>query len=226
MINPSFLRRSKKDPAVMNANSIMLSIVFYLVFGILLVILKETAMRICAYALAALLILLGGYELFTYIGSPAIRKVTESRLAVSLICLLSGAMLAFSPDYLGTVLPVIWGLSLLFGAFLKIQYAFDQLSLKIKKWWMMLIFAAVSLAIGILALTSKTDMDDQKYLFIGIMLILEAVLDVVVFFLMNRALKKLAVFSDSVLVPEDKVAPVVPAVQQEVSDAEEAKTEK
>ena len=133
MINPSFLRRSKKDPAVMNANSIMLSIVFYLVFGILLVILKETAMRICAYALAALLILLGGYELFTYIGSPAIRKVTESRLAVSLICLLSGAMLAFSPDYLGTVLPVIWGLSLLFGAFLKIQYAFDQLSLKIKK---------------------------------------------------------------------------------------------
>ena len=89
-----------------------------------------------------------------------------------------------------------------------------------------LTFAAVSLAIGILALTSKTDMDDQKYLFIGIMLILEAVLDVVVFFLMNRALKKLAVFSDSVLVPEDKVAPVVPAVQQEVSDAEEAKTEK
>ena len=226
MIHPSFLRRSEKDPAAMNANSIMLSIIFYLVFGFVLIFLKDQAIVICGYVLACLLILFGGYEMFTYIGSPAIRKITESRLAVSLICLLAGGLLAFNPRILEMILPYAWGLSLLFGAFIKIEYAFDQLSLKINKWWIMLIFAAVSLAIGILALTSKADMDDQKYLFIGIMLILEAVLDVVVFFLMNRALKKLAVFSDSVLVPEDKVAPVVPAVQQEVSDAEEDKPEK
>ena len=90
-----------------------------------------------------------------------------------------------------------------------------------------MIFAAVSLAIGILALVEPDFLGDNKLMFIGIMLILEAILDIVVFFLMNRALKKLAVFSDSVLVPESGVAPVVPAVQEEVAEteAEEAKKE-
>ncbi len=227
MIHPSFLRRSEKDPAVMNANSLMLSIVFYLIFGFVLIFLKEKAIEICGYVLAAVLILFGGYELFTYISSPAIRKVTESRLAVALICLLAGGMLAFNPRFLEWALPVVWGMFVLFGAFVKIQYAFDQLSLKISKWWIMLIFAAVSLAIGILALVNRNvKMDDQKYLFIGIMLIVEAVLDIVVFFLKNHALKKLAVFSDSTLVPEDKVAPVVPAVQEEIAAEEEKEAEK
>ena len=223
MIHPSFLRRSDKDPAVMNANSLMLSIIFYLAFGLVLIFLKEQAIEICGYVLAGFLLIFGGYELFTYISSPAIRKVTESRLAVALISLLTGGMLAFNPGFLEKALPVVWGLFLLFGAFVKIQYAFDQMSLKINKWWIMLIFAAVSLTIGILALTNrKADLTDENYVFIGSMLIIEAVLDIVVFFLKNHALKKLAVFSDSTLVPEDKVAPVVPAVQAEI-DAEEEK---
>lgn len=223
MIHPSFLRRSEKDPAVMNANSLMLSIIFYLAFGFVLIFLKEQAIVICGYVLAGLLLVFGGYELFTYISSPAIRKVTESRLAIGLISLLSGGLLAFNPAFLEKALPVVWGLFLLFGAFVKIQYAFDQLSLKFNRWWIMLIFAAISLTIGILALTSRrnTDLTDENYVFIGCMLILEAVLDIVVFFLKNHALKKLAVFSDSTLVPEDKVAPMVPAVQEEVAAEEE-----
>ena len=226
MIHPSFLRRSDKDPAVMNANSLMLSIVFYLIFGFVLIFLKGQAIEICGYVLAALMALFGGYELFAYISSPAIRKVTESRLAFSLILLVAAGMLAFNPRYLEKALPVVWGLFLLFGAFVKIQYAFDQLSLKFPKWWIMMIFAAVSMAIGILTLVNRTiEMDDQKYQFIGIMLILEAALDIFVFFLKNHALKKLAVFSDSTLVPEDKVAPVVPAVRDEIAAEEEKEAE-
>lgn len=224
MIHPSFLRRSEKDPAMMNANSLMLAVVFYLAFGFVLIFMKEKAIIVCGYVLAALLLILGGFELFTYISSPAIRKVTESRLAVSLISLLTGALLAFNPGFLEKALPVVWGLFLLYGAFIKIQYAFDQLSLKIRKWWIMLIFAAVSLTIGILALTNRSaDLTDENYVFIGAMLIVEAVLDIVVFFLKTNALKKLAVFSDSTLVPEDKVAPVVPAVQEAASEEEKAR---
>jgi len=226
MIHPSFLRRSDKDPAAMNANSLMLSIIFYLAFGFVLIFLKDQAIEICGYVLAGLLLLFAGYQLFIYISSPAIRKVTESRLAYGLISLLTGGLLLFNPRYLETALPLVWGLFLLFGAFIKIQYAFDQLSLKVSRWWIMLIFAAISMVIGILTLTNRTvEMDQQKYIFIGIMLILEAVLDIVVFFLKNHALKRLAVFSDSTLVPEDKVAPLVPAVQDEVAVEEEKQSE-
>ena len=213
--------KDKKDPDALTARSMILPIIFCLVCGVLLILFGNLALRITAYVLAGVMLLCGVWSIIVYIRSTPVRRITESRLATGLILLVAGSLLAFNPNYLEDILPFIWGLALLFGAFLKIQYAFDEKSVNVSKWWIMLIFAAVSVTIGILALTSKAEMDDQKYMFIGIMLILEAVLDVVVFFLMNRALKKLAVFSDSVLVPEDKVAPVVPAVQQEVKNAEE-----
>ena len=65
MIHPSFLRRSDKDPAAMNANSLMLSIIFYLAFGFVLIFLKDQAIEICGYDLGGLLLLCAGFLLFT-----------------------------------------------------------------------------------------------------------------------------------------------------------------
>ena len=121
---------------------------------------------------------------------PVIRKITESRLAVGMILILAGALLAFNPYILKDLFPVVWGISLLFGGFLKIQYGFDQLTLKLRKWWIMLILAVFSLLIGTLALTRPAFLGEKQEIVIGIFLILEAVLDVVVFILINRALKK------------------------------------
>ena len=54
----------------------------------------------------------------------------------------------------------------------------------------MLIFASLSLAIGILALLRPDFMGDNKEFVIGLMLVFEAVLDMVVLILMSRALKR------------------------------------
>ena len=197
----SWFHPEKTDPEESNANSIMLSIIFYFIFGLLLMFLKDQAIQICAYALAALLILFGGYQVFAFISAPVTRKLTEPRLAIGLVSLLAGILLAFRPTALDQLFPVIWGLSLLFGGFIKIQYASVQYTLKMEKWWIMLIFALVSLLIGIAALTRPGFLGDNQDLIIGIMLILEAVLDVIVFFLMNRAKKKMAVYNGGMAIP-------------------------
>ena len=151
---------------------------------------KDTALMIAAYVLSAFLAICGIYQIFVYLHSPVMRKIVESRLASGLILLLSGTMLVFNPAFLQEIFPVIWGLSLLAGAFLKIQYAFDQLQLKIARWWIMLIFASLSLVIGILAMLRPDFLGENKEFVIGLMLIFEAVLDIVVLFMMNRAIKK------------------------------------
>lgn len=190
MFSPSFLKRSEKDPSRIRVSSLLIPIVFYLVFGVLLIMLKSQTLSIAAYVLAALMGIYGIYEIVSYLRSPVIRKITESRLAIGLIMLLAGALLAFNPGILEKLLPFVWGISLLFGGFLKIQYAFDQLTLKVRKWWIMLILAVFSLLIGTLALTRPAFLGDNKEIVIGIFLIAEAVMDVVVFILINRALKK------------------------------------
>ena len=180
--------RSKKDPDTLTARSMILPIAFCLVCGVLLILFGNLALRITAYVLAGVMILCGVWSIIAYMRSKPVQRITESRLATGLILLVAGSLLAFNPNYLEDFLPFIWGLALLFGGFLKIQYAFDEKSVDVKRWWIMLIFAAFSLIVGILSLLNL--LGENRNLVIGILLVLEAVLDITVFFLLRHALKK------------------------------------
>ena len=190
MKNLKLFSRSKKDPDTLTARSMILPILFCLVCGLLLIFLGNLALRITAYVLAGVMILCGVWSIIVYLRSDPVRRITESRLATGLILLVAGSLLAFNPNYLEDILPFIWGLALLFGGFLKIQYAFDEKSVQVKKWWIMLIFAAFSLIVGIIALLNPAFLGENRNLVIGILLVLEAILDITVFFLLRHALKK------------------------------------
>ena len=109
------------------------------------------------------------------------------------------------------------GLALLFGAFIKVQYAFGEKMLGIEKWWIMLIFAAFSLALGVISLSNPAFLGDSRSLIIGIMLIIEAIIDIVVFIMINNALKKNPP-ADAVL-PEAQQKAIDAAVQSAVAAA-------
>ena len=190
MKNLKLFSRSKKDPDTLTARSMILPILFCLVCGLLLIFFGNLALRITAYVLAGVMILCGIWSGIVYLRSDPVRRITESRLATGLILLVAGTLLAFNPNYLEDILPFIWGLALLFGSFLKIQYAFDEKSVQVKKWWIMLIFAAFSLIVGIIALLNPAFLGENRNLVIGILLVLEAILDITVCFLLRHALKK------------------------------------
>ena len=190
MANFKLFSRSKKDPDTLTARSMILPILLCLVCGLLLIFFGNLALRITAYVLAGVMILCGVWSGIVYLRSDPVRRITESRLATGLILLVAGTLLAFNPNYLEDILPFIWGLALLFGGFLKIQYAFDEKSVQVKKWWIMLLFAAFSLIVGIIALLNPAFLGENRNLVIGILLVLEAVLDITVFFLLRHALKK------------------------------------
>ncbi len=205
--------RSKKDPDTLTARSMILPIIFCLVCGVLLILFGNLALRITAYVLAGVMILCGIWSVIAYIRSGILRRITESRLATGLILLVAGTLLAFNPNYLEDFLPFIWGLALLFGAFLKIQYAFDEKTVGVKRWWIMLILAAFSLIIGILSLLNPAFLGESRNLVIGILLVVEAVLDITVFFLLRHALRK----PDSVpAAPVSEPAPETPAASETV----------
>ena len=130
-------------------------VLFYAVVGLLLILLKDLVTDVAAWALAAGLVVLGGWLLLRYFRSANQERLAGMDFAAGLILLLAGILLIISPSDMKEVFPKIWGLSLVFGGFLKIQYAFDEKSVGVNRWWIMLIFAAVSLAIGILALLNK-----------------------------------------------------------------------
>ena len=188
----SFFQRNPDNPEGMTARSMILPIIFCLVCGTLLILFRDLALRITAYVLAGAMILCGIWSVIAYIRSKPAQRIAGSRLASGLILLVAGALLAFNPDYLEALLPFIWGLALLFGGFLKIQYAFDEKSVGVRRWWIMLAFAAFSLLIGTLAFLRSSIFGDNQNTIIGIMMLAEAVLDLTTYFLISKGMKKQA----------------------------------
>ena len=190
MKNFSIFSKSEKHPGELDIWSAVLPIAFDLICGILLILLGNLALRVTSYALAGAMLISAAVQIAAHVRAKPLEKITQSRLAIGLALTVCGILLAFNPNYLDGFLPLVWGLALLFGAFLKIQYAFDEKALGIDKWWIMLILAAFSLVVGILSLVNPAFLGDSRNLVIGIMLIVEAVIDFTVYMIINKALKK------------------------------------
>ena len=102
-------------------------ILFYLVVGILLLWLEGSLLtRVASYILSALLFVCGALFLFRYLRSAPRERIAGKDLALGLVLLTAGFLLVLSPDDLKDVFPKIWGLSLIFGGFLKIQHLFPD----------------------------------------------------------------------------------------------------
>lgn len=168
-------------------SSILVPAVFCLVCGLLLTIAPNLAIRVTTYVIGFLLCAFGLWYIIRFLRTPVMERLGTNRLAIGLIALFAGCMLFIFPGELELLLPRIWGLALLCGAFLKVQYALDAKAVKRDKWWIMLIFAAVSLIIG--ALVLLVFQGAANYLVIGIMLLFEAAFDLFVWFTLRGALK-------------------------------------
>ncbi len=219
MTNFHFLKQSEKKPGELDTWSVILPFAFDLICGILLIALGNLALRVTSYALAGVMIISAIYMIIVYVRSKPLVKITELRLAGGLVLIVAGALLAFNPEYLENLLPFIWGIALLFGAFVKIQYAFDELALKIEKWWIMLILAAFSMVVGILTLANPAFLGENRNVIIGIMLIVEAIIDLVVFLLIRKALKNLAPAGATIPLSETSQKAAESAVQSAVAAA-------
>ena len=210
-LDPFSIRARLRNVNKMNLHFVLPLVLFYFVVGLLLILLNDLVTNVAAWALAVALVLVGGCLIWRYIRSGLEYRIEGVDLAVGLILALAGILLIISPADMKEVFPKIWGLSLIFGGFLKIQYAFDEKSVNIRRWWIMLVFAAVSLAIGVLALLNKAVFGDSQNLVIGIFLLCEAALDLVTYFLITRGLKKKAAPEPAPAAPGVPDVPDVPA---------------
>ena len=186
---PAAESTGKKEPV---GRPMLFPIFFCLISGLLLILLENLSVLITGYVLAALLICVGVWLIIEYFRSEPLVRIVEAKLAIGLILLVAGAMLAFRPESLKDLMPYAWGLALLFGGFLKIQYAFDRKALGADKWWILLILAAFSIVIGVISLLNPAFLGEKRELVIGILLTVEAVLDISVFLLLKRKIRKKA----------------------------------
>jgi len=168
-------------------------IVFYAVCGLLLLLWPNLALMIANYALAAVLCGVGLVMIIGYIRGEAMDGMMGFGLAKGLIALLVGLVLLMKSELLMTLLPFLWGVSMIAGGFGKFQMAFDMRRIGHSRWWLLLIGSLISFVLGILSVTQPAFVATAFTQFAGISLLAEAALDCASLLFIKREMKHLNV---------------------------------
>lgn len=164
-----------------NGSSIFLCL-FEVVVGILLLINPVSFTSGIIIAAGIALLCIGLTSIIKYFKADAEEAALSQSLLQGLVALLAGGFCAFNSHWFVVTFPVltiIYGIVILVTGLGKVQMAVDLLRAKRKKWFIAAISAVISIACGVVILNSPFSSTAILWVFTGISLIVEAVVDIV-----------------------------------------------
>ena len=125
--------------------------VLYLGLGIFLVLKPGTALNIVCYALGGVVLACAAVQLIRYFVVE--RGVFQSQLTLisGIVCLALGAFLLLRSDIVVSILPVVFGLFVIFDAIARVQNALDLRRCGYDSWKGFLLLPVLSVVLGVSA---------------------------------------------------------------------------
>ncbi|MEG0995450.1 MAG: DUF308 domain-containing protein [Clostridia bacterium] len=165
------------------------AIAFYAICGVLLLLLPNIALAVANYALAVILLIIGVVCIVNYFRLSILDAALGFGFAIGLVSACFGLLLCVQPNLLKMLLPFLWGVSMLVGGFGKVQMSIDLKRFKESAWWIPLAGSAVSFVLGVLAIFNSQQFAAATVQFIGVSLLVEAMLDGASLFVVRKKIK-------------------------------------
>lgn len=130
--------------------------------------------------------IIGVISLFRYFRENPETAAQESGLAKGLIFIVFGLFCAVKSEWFIITFPfltVLYGILALASGVSKVQWAVDMLRVKQKYWFIEIISAALTIICAVLILINPFNSTAILWIFIGVTMIVEAVVDVLAYFL-------------------------------------------
>ncbi len=164
-----------------NENGIMICL-FEIIVGILLLISPVSFTTIIIIIAGIVLLVAGIINIVKYFKTPALEAMMSQFLTRGLISLLIGGFCTFNSKWFITTFPVItiiYGIIILVTSINKIQLTIDLFRLKSRRWFLALISSIISLICAVVIINNPFASTVALWIFAGISLIIEGVLDAV-----------------------------------------------
>lgn len=164
-----------------------------IVLGVLLIIDPINLTKVFIVVFGVILLLAGALFTLFYFKTSALDAAFGSSLALGLTFLSVGVLFTFFSSFILTLFsafPIFLAVVLCFSGLLKFQWTIDSLRLGTGKWFLPLLDAALSILCAVLIFTNPFGTLLALLRFSGILLIVEAVLDILVLMLIRRALER------------------------------------
>ena len=157
-------------------NLILMS-VLYLGLGAFLLLVPGTALNVVCYALGAVVLACAVVQLVRYFAVE--RGVFQSQLTLvsGLVCLGLGAFLIIRSDIVVRILPIVFGLFVIFDSLGRIQNALELRRCQYSSWKGFLLLALLSIVLGVVMIVDPFGAMETLVMAIGIILIVEGTLN-------------------------------------------------
>ena len=147
--------------------------------GLLLLVIPDLETMVAQrIVLGALFGLTGAAKIFGYFSNDLYRLAFQFDLAIGIFCILLTLLTELMPEYAFGTLPIIFAVYVSLDGLLKIQIAVEARPFGIQLWWLILASAIVTALFGVLLIFRPSESQDLMMRFMGVALILDAVLNV------------------------------------------------
>lgn len=150
-----------------------------IVLGLVLVIAPNLARSVLFNVVGIGCILIGAVHVIRYCRLDARAAVVSNDMATGLLFIAGGILLIVFEKPLESLLSIMVGLVILAGGVIQIQSSLGFRHMKVSRWYVELICAAISVALGILVIANPFTAMNLTMRVIGVSLIVEGVMDVV-----------------------------------------------
>lgn len=169
----------------------LLLAVVELVAGILLLVYPDNAVKFICYICAGILLIYGLLHLISYFTHKISADITGYDLVQGIIGIAVGTFILASPEFLANIIIIVLGVSIIFESLIKLQNSFDLARMNYGLWWLLLIFAIATCVLGVLILVNPFETASMLMMFIGISLIVNAVIDFWNIFFVSKKIRNL-----------------------------------
>ena len=157
-------------------NLIVMS-VLYLALGIFLLMVPGTALNVVCYALGGVVLLGAVIQLVRYFLVE--RGIFQSQLTLisGLVCLALGGFLILRSDIVVRILPIVFGLFVIFDSLGRVQSALELRRCGYGSWKGFLLLALLSVVLGVVMIVDPIGAMETLVMAIGVILIIESALN-------------------------------------------------
>lgn len=161
----------------------------YVVLGILLIIWPGQSQNVIFTILGCGLCIWGLIKIIIYFKEDVQTGMLSQSFSTGASLVVVGVVIIIFSEKIGGMMAIIFACILLFGAIYKIQMSFDLKKLKSENWFFPLFGALISMVLSILVFSNLFNTANVLIIFIGISLIIEAILNMMSVIFLSRKLK-------------------------------------
>lgn len=180
-----------------------------LLVGILFLLFPESSGTVICYAVGALLCLCGLVRIVVYLRADRLIAFGSFGLVEGAALLAAGIFVLVRPEVLAGVLTTVFGVLLIIDGVLKMQHAISLSRIRARGWWVVLLLAAATAALGVIVLLNPFATALTLMIFAGVSLIVGSVSDLLTLLYVSRCVKSVRRLADQADLSKERMRDAV-----------------